>query len=185
MDPIQLITKYYPVEGLAFRILVTHSQAVSDKATQIAKRLGLPDGEIEFIRQASMLHDIGILFTATPELGCYGDLPYICHGFKGHDLLLSEGLPKHALVCERHTGTGLTLTETENFNGLLPVRPMKPVSLAEQIITYCDKFFSKDPAHTDHELPFQLVLEGIRKYGDDKATIFKEWHQQFNLETRI
>ena len=181
MDPIDVIKKYYPVESLAFRILITHSQAVTEKATRIAEHLGLPGAEIEFIRQASMLHDIGILFTSTPELGCYGDLPYICHGFKGHDLLLSEGLPKHALVSERHTGTGLTLAETASFNGLLPVRPMKPVSLAEQIITYCDKFFSKDPSHTGTELPFKLVLERIRKYGDDKANIFKEWHQQFSL----
>ncbi|TSA34362.1 MAG: phosphohydrolase [Porphyromonadaceae bacterium] len=180
MDPVRIITKYYQPESLSFRILLLHSQAVARKAIEKAKQLNLTGPDIEFIREASMLHDIGIFYTSAPEIGCFGDLPYICHGFKGHNLLLAEGLPKHALVCERHTGTGLTLLDIDRIDGLLPRRPMEPISLAEKLITYCDKFFFKDPMNLEEERPFEEVLEGISKFGEDKSEIFKEWHRQFN-----
>jgi uncharacterized protein len=146
----------------------------------IAIHLNLSEEDLEFIGEASMLHDIGICFTAAPDIGCFGYLPYICHGFKGHNLLLSEGLPRHALVCERHTGTGLTLPEIDKMGGLLPFRPMEPVTIAEKVITYCDKFFSKDPEHLEDERSLTAIFESIGRFGEDKLNIFKEWHLQFS-----
>lgn len=181
MDPVRIITKYYKPESLSFRTLFIHSQAVARKAVEKAIKLNLTGADIEFIREASILHDIGIFYTSAPDIGCLGDLPYICHGFKGHNLLLAEGLPKHALVCERHTGTGLTLKDIDHLDGLLPRRPMEPISLAEKLIAYCDKFFSKNPMHFEEERPFEAVMEEISRFGKDKAEIFKEWHLQFNL----
>ena len=35
---------------------------------------------IEVVEFGGMLHDIGILYTDAPEIGCFGDLPYIAHG---------------------------------------------------------------------------------------------------------
>jgi len=180
MDPIRVITRYYHPESLSFQILSLHSQAVSNKAIEIAVRLGYPEIEIDFIREAAMLHDIGIFYTLAPDIGCTGDLPYICHGFKGHNLLLSEGLPKHALVCERHTGTGLTLSDIDKLDGLLPRRPMEPVSQAEKLITYCDKFFSKDPLHLNEERSVEAVLQDLVRFGREKGKIFEEWHRKFN-----
>lgn len=181
MDPLRIISLYYSPESLSSRILLQHSQAVAEKAVETAIRLEFPASEIEFIREAAMLHDIGIFYTSAPEIGCFGDLPYICHGFKGHNLLVAEGLPRHALVCERHTGTGLTLHDIDKLGGLLPRRPMEPITLAEKLIAYCDKFFSKDPASLEAERPFEAVLEDIRRFGEDKADIFIEWHHQFHL----
>ncbi len=60
-----------------------------------------------------MLHDIGIFLTNAPHIGCYGDKPYICHGYLGREILDKEGLPGHAMVCERHVGAGLTVTDIE------------------------------------------------------------------------
>lgn len=179
MDPYRIIAKYYQPESLSYRILMGHSQAVAEKAVNTASRLLLDAAEIEFIREASLLHDIGIFYTYAPDIDCHGDLPYICHGFKGHNLLLMEGLPKHALVCERHTGTGLTLEDVDKFDGLLPRRPMVPISTAEKIIAFCDKFFSKDPDRLSEEKSLEEVLEGISKFGEEKAKIFIEWHQQY------
>lgn len=181
MDPIGIIAKYYQPESLSFRTLLLHSQAVARKAVEKAIKLNLTGPDIEFIKEASMLHDIGIFYTSAPDIGCMGDLPYICHGFKGHNLLLAEGLPKHALMCERHTGTGLTLKDIDHLDGLLPRRRMEPISLSEKLIAYCDKFFSKDPMHLEEERPFEAVVKEISMFGEDKAEIFKEWHLQFNL----
>jgi uncharacterized protein len=181
MDPIQILGKYYEAGSLSFRVLLQHSQAVANKATEIATHLNLTDREIGFIQEAAMLHDVGIFYTQAPKIGCTGELPYICHGFMGHNLLLAEGLPRHALVCERHTGTGLTLEDIGQFGGLLPLRPMEPISLEEKLVTYCDKFFSKNLDRLGKEKTYDEVLESISKYGEDKKHIFSEWHHQFNL----
>jgi uncharacterized protein len=181
MDPVNIISKYYAVDSLSFRVLLLHSQAVARKATMIATRLKLTDLEITFIQEAALLHDIGILYTEAPEIGCTGELPYICHGFMGHNLLLAEGLPKHALVCERHTGTGLTMEDIGRFGELLPSRPMEPVTLEEILITYSDKFFSKKLDRLDKEKTYEEVLESISKFGQHKKHIFAEWHRHFNL----
>jgi uncharacterized protein len=180
MDPIRIIKKYYPPESLCFRVLLFHSQAVARMAVDKAKHLDINGSDIDFIQEAAMLHDIGISYTSAPEIGCFGDLPYLCHGYMGHNLLLTEGLPRHALVCERHTGTGLTLADIRQLDGLLPERPMEPISLAEKLIAYCDKFFSKDPMHLEEELPFETVLEGILRFGNEKGKIFTQWHSLFN-----
>ena len=55
-----------------------------------------------------MLHDIGIFKCDAAGIQCFGTEPYICHGRIGAELLRSEGFPRHARVCERHTGAGIT-----------------------------------------------------------------------------
>ena len=181
MDSIAIISKYYPPNGLSFNILINHSQAVSKKAVEIGKKLNLGEADLSFIGEAALLHDIGIFYTSAPEIGCFGDLPYICHGFRGYNLLWAEGLPKHALVCERHTGTGLTLYDIDSLNGLLPRRPMEPISLTEKIIAYCDKFFSKDPVHYGVERSFDSIVKDLRRFGEEKVKIFEQWHRQFSI----
>jgi uncharacterized protein len=47
-------------------------------------------------------------------LGCHGDRPYITHGIIGAELLGNEGLPGHALVCERHIGVGLSIEDIKS-----------------------------------------------------------------------
>jgi uncharacterized protein len=180
MDPLLIISKYYQPESLSFRILCTHSFAVAGKAVKIALQLGYSDSQVQFIREATMLHDIGIFYTSAPEIGCHGELPYISHGYKGYQLLVSEGLPKHALVCERHTGTGLGLKDIDRLGGLLPRRIMEPVSEEEKLIAYCDKFFSKDPARLEEEMSYSEVIRNIGRFGEEKIRIFEEWHHRFN-----
>ena len=94
-----------------------------------------------------MLHDIGIFMTASPKIGCFGDAPYVCHGFLGRELLDKEGLdPTFGLVAERHTGAGICLETIQRHNLPLPRRDMVPITPAEKIICCADKFFSKTPA---------------------------------------
>ena len=92
-----------------------------------------------------MLHDIGIGLCEAPQLHCSGTEPYLAHGVLGRQLLEKEGLGLHALVCERHTGAGITAEEIREGGLPLPVRDYLPVSLEEKIICVADKFYSKKP----------------------------------------
>src|SRR4030042_5843938 len=142
MDPLKIIEKYYPAGSRAYYLLVHHSKMVTEKALEIAKKLKRVTPDLIFIEEAAMLHDIGILFTNEPNIGCYGDKPYVCHGYLGRELLEKEGFPKHALICERHIGVGISRKDIEEKNLPLPQREVAPVSIEEQIICYADKFFS-------------------------------------------
>jgi len=51
--------------------------------------------------------------------------------------MISEGYPKHGLVCERHTGTGITLEMIIKNNLPLPHRDMVPVSMEENNHLFC------------------------------------------------
>ena len=108
MNPLDIISKYYPAESDAWHILVTHSRSVADKALGLARLHPEMELDIPFIEEAAMLHDIGIFLCNAPEIDCHGSAEYICHGYLGADLMRKEGFPRHALVCERHTGTGIT-----------------------------------------------------------------------------
>ena len=107
MNPYKIIYNYYPA-GTLRDILVTHSKCVASKALDIADSLEL-EIDRDFVFEAAMLHDIGIFRTDAPSIHCYGSLPYICHGIEGRQILDEEGYPRHALVCERHTGAGITV----------------------------------------------------------------------------
>ena len=110
MSPQGLIDKYYPEANELRHILLTHSRSVADKALWIADRHPELSLDRDFLYEAAMLHDIGIFLTDADGIYCFGDKPYICHGYLGADLVRSEGYPRHALVCERHTGAGLSWT---------------------------------------------------------------------------
>ena len=179
MDTIGLLKKYYPFESPAFLLLVRHSRMVAAKALSIAGRVSHVTPDLQFIEEAAMLHDIGILFTNEPAMGCFGDKAYLCHGYLGREILENEGLPRHALVCERHVGVGITLKDIEENNLPLPMRDMVPVSIEEQIVCFADKFYSKDADFLDKEKPLETVRKGIARFGEDKLKRFDEWVKIF------
>lgn len=171
MDPLALIAKYYPTGSEAYHILVQHSRSVADKALAIARMHPEMNLDLTFIEEAAMLHDIGIFKCNAPEIDCHGEAEYICHGYLGADLMREEGYPRHALVCERHTGTGITLEMIEERNLPLPRRDMLPVSLEEQLICFADKFYSK--TKLNKEKPLEKVKQGLAKYGEETVQRFE------------
>jgi 4-diphosphocytidyl-2C-methyl-D-erythritol kinase len=56
---------------------------------------------------------------------------------------------------------------------------MVPVTLAEKLIAYCDKFFSKS-GDLSKEKPLEKVLKSLSKHGEEKAAQFMNWHRFFN-----
>ncbi|WP_302504238.1 HD domain-containing protein [Geoalkalibacter halelectricus] len=180
MAPLDLLEKYYPADSPVFAVLVSHSRAVAEMALRIASRLGA-EVDVAFVEQAALLHDIGIGATHAPKIGCFGALPYMCHGIEGRKLLDKEGLPRHALVCERHIGVGLSAAEIRAQGLPLPERDMLPLSLEEQIVTYADLFFSKTPGQEQEAKTVARVRESLRRHGANKVAIFDAWLERFGL----
>lgn len=177
MVPIDLIDKYYPEANELKHILLTHSRSVADKALWIAERHPELQLDKEFLLEAAMLHDIGIFLTDAAGIHCFGDKPYICHGYLGAELVRSEGYPRHALVCERHTGAGLSLEEIMEQGLPVPHREMLPVSLEEQVICFADKFFSK--TRLEQEKSVEKARRSIERYGEAGLQRFNRWCEQF------
>lgn len=178
IDPIAVIESCCRPGSRAHAIILSHGIQVRDKALEVARGLDLPPSRLEFIAQAALLHDIGIIATATPELGCHGSLPYVCHGEMGGRMLEARRLPQHARVCRTHVGVGLTAKEITERGLPLEPRDMLPLSLEEQIICYADKFFSKNGGRP-REKSLEEVVAGLRRWGTGKVERFLSWHRAF------
>ncbi len=179
MDTEKIIQKFYDKESRLYKLLIIHSKAVTKKAIEIAKRIPHLHPDIKFIEEAAMLHDIWIFLTHYPKMDCFGNNPYICHGYLGREILEKEGLPKHALVCERHTGTGISREEIMTDKLPIPARDMLPISIEEQIICYADMFFSKIIEPLDKEIEREEIRKERLTFGKEKLYIFDQWTKKF------
>lgn len=177
MIPSDIIKKYYKEGSELYEILLTHSFSVADKALYIAQMHPEMNLDKGFIFEAALLHDIGIYKTKAPDIYCFGEFPYICHGYLGSELLKNEGFPCHALVSERHTGTGLSKENIIKNQLPVPQRDMLPVSLEEQLICFADKFYSKTKLYK--EKPIDKIRKNLSKYGKYSVAQFDEWCNLF------
>lgn len=125
-----------------------------------------------------MLHDIGIRWCHAPAIHCHGDQPYILHGTLGADLLRREGWPRHALVCERHTGTGITRQQIVAQQLPLDLdRSYEPQTLEEQLVCYADKFYSK--SHPERVLTVVEAAKSLERFGHEGVARFLDWAARF------
>ena len=185
MNIDNIIKNYYHPGTPLYDIFMGHASCVTQKSLEIAHRVIHLNPDTAFIEEAAMLHDIGIFMTHSPAIHCMGDYPYICHGFLGRELLdaLGRDLSRHALVCERHTGTGITADSIKN-NALLfknfPCRDMVPVTLEEEIICFADKFYSKKQEEAGIEKSVDKVAGEMFKLGKSYGERFLEWMNKFS-----
>ena len=192
MDYQKIIDKYYPIVGGVCdcsdpqppnlgglrNILMTHSRQVADRCLKIAKAHPELRLDEEFLEEAAMLHDIGIFRCDAPSIQCFGTEPYICHGFIGGQILRSEGWVRHALVCERHTGTGLSREQIERQHLPLPLDGQyEPEALEEQVVCYADKFYSK--THPESERTVVEAAQSLEKFGEAGVNRFLGWATLF------
>lgn len=182
MNPLAVIEKYYTPGSSLHQTLVAHSRQVAQKSLEIAGNLSHLGPDLEFITPAAMLHDIGIFLTRAESIGCMGELPYICHGYLGRQLLDEQGLdPAFGRVAERHTGAGITLENILQQGLPLPHREMVPVTLEEKIICCADKFFSKHPLHQDKVMTPALIIAELEKINPGHARRFAGWAEELCL----
>lgn len=177
----QIIDKYYVGCDALRHILLTHSQSVTQRALQIASLHPELHIYVEFVEQAAMLHDIGIIRVNAPGIECHGTEPYIRHGVCGAEMLRSEGLPERfARVCERHTGAGLTLDDIVSQDLPLPHHDLQPETIEEKLICYADKFYSK--THLDREKTIEQAERSLAKFGGDTLARFRMMKELFEPE---
>ena len=181
IDYEAIISKYYAGNPELQQILLAHSRQVADRALAILRlhpewvEQGLVDPA--FVEEAAMLHDIGVVLCDAPKIHCKGTHAYIEHGYLGAEILRQEGLPKHAAVAERHTGTGITMEQIMREQLPIPLQDYTPRTLEERLICYADKFYSKTRLGEDK--PMAKIRQHLWKYGSDTVFRFDEMQQFF------
>ena len=179
MDYNKIIEKYYPDDDELRQLLLLHSRQVADVCLECCDRHPELRLDRQFVEEAAMLHDIGIRWCDAPGIHCHGDAPYLCHGLIGGRVLREEGFPRHARVCERHTGAGITRRQIEERQLPLPLAEYLPETLEEQLVCYADKFFSK--SHPERILTPEQAAKSLEKFGADGPERFLQWHARFGL----
>lgn len=174
---IELLGRYF--EGQALAVIVGHGRAVAGLALRVCRRLGLEEEACRFVEEAALLHDIGVCRTRAPDVGLDTGFPYIMHGIIGREILEREGFPRHALICERHIGVGLTVEDIIRQGLPLPQRDMSPLTTAEEIVCFADLFYSKSPGRITHQKPPEKVRTKLAAFGEGKALIFDRWMERF------
>ncbi|MDO4511969.1 MAG: HD domain-containing protein [Bacteroidales bacterium] len=166
IDYLSIIAKFYSPGDPDYDLLVKHSTQVALLTRQLCARYAASRGEVDadFAFEAAMLHDVGIFRTYAPGIYCCGKEPYIKHGIIGREILEELGLERHALVCERHTGSGISATDIVEQHLALPVRDMLPLSIEEKVVCYADKFYSK--SRITRCKPIDKVRLSLSKFGE-------------------
>jgi len=160
---IELLKKYSKDEQ-TFDEILKHTQAVKKIAVEFAEKI--PGADIEFIKTASILHDIGCtVHPPGPEK--------IKHGIAGAEILRKENLPEHALVAERHIGAGLTKKDIEEQNLPLPHKDYVPETKEEKIITDADNYIFGNKLGTDKQ-----VYEKFKKVSEECAQRVLALHKE-------
>ncbi|MFA8300370.1 MAG: HD domain-containing protein [Hyphomicrobiales bacterium] len=177
-----IILKHCKIEDKSFRILWEHSVVIKDACIRILE--ANPDITVnkEELILGALLHDIGIIYTKAPDLGCNGKQNYIEHGYLGHDILMKEGLSNIAPFCERHTGTGISKQDIINNELPLPQRDLMPISEEEKILCYADKFFSKSDKDLSTPKPLEKVIKSMSKYGKNNRNRFMEMINRYGTK---
>lgn len=177
LDPIEIIERYYTPDTPLYNLLITHSKSVAEMALNIVASHPELGADAMFVYEAAMLHDIGIYLTHAPKIFCTGEEPYIKHSLLGAEILRKEGMFKHADVCERHTGTGISKENIINQKLPLPLQDMIPVTIEEKIVAFADKFFSK--TSPDRQKSATEARASLQRFGDETLRRFDEWSNMF------
>lgn len=177
MDYQAIIDKYYAADDDLRRLLLLHSRQVADRCLLICKNHPELRADRQFVEEAAMLHDIGIRWCHAPGIFCQGTEPYLRHGLIGARLMREEGWERHARVCERHTGTGITRQQIADQQLPLPDGDYMPETLEEQMVCYADKFYSK--SHPDRILSVQDAAQSLERFGHEGVERFLNWAQRF------
>ena len=180
IDYFKIIHKYIKPDSKTYPRLIIHSTLVTQKALLIAKKQKLSKNSLNFIEEAAMLHDIGIVKVKDTDLDCSGHLPYICHIIEGAKILRKEGLPRHARVAETHTGVGIFREDIMENNLPLPEKNYIPETIEEKIISYSDLFFSKNSDEIWKEKSISKVKSQIVKHGERHLKVLEKWIEKFS-----
>ncbi len=177
MNMIDLLHSFCEGNDALAHILTVHSTQVAEKALRVLDAHPELGADRAFVYEAAMLHDVGVVQCSAPRIHCFGVHHYVEHGYLGAAVLRELGYTRHALVAERHTGTGITAEQIVSQNLPIPMGDYRPVSIEEQVVCYADKFFSK--TKLDTELTVERIRENLARFGDESVAKFDAWHEVF------
>jgi uncharacterized protein len=175
----EIINIYFPAGSEARNYYLFHVESVTKKALAICDKNPHLQVDRALVEAAAMLHDIGICRVYAPDIGCYGEAPYIQHGILGAEIVRQEGWEEIAPFCENHIGVGITKTDVINQHLALPECDMTPQTIEQKIVAFADKFFSKSQNHLTTPKPVEKIRESLLRYGIDKVEIFDQWCELF------
>lgn len=153
---------------------IIHSKKVSDKAVEIARRIG---GELsmELVARGALFHDLGKAKTHDMD-----------HGKIGAEIGRELGLPKELTdIMEKHIRGGLTEPEAKELN--LPVKDYTLRKLEERIVIYADRLVDiitdgivQISNEKEAEDRFEEILKTIPKYGKNEITLerYLKYHRE-------
>lgn len=182
----EIIHYFYPEDNDLRKTLLRHSSQVKEKSLELASRTALPL-DTEILVCGAMLHDIGIVKCHAPGIYCVGELHYLRHGVEGAAMLREYGakhgldLEVFALICERHTGSGLTAGDIRKQGLPLPEQDFLPVTPEEKLVCLADKFFSK--SGDMQEKTFEAVQRSMAKFGTASSDRFSEMWDFFSFRS--
>jgi uncharacterized protein len=181
-EAFKVFDNYFKKGSMAYEYLYTHSMMVMKLAIRIAEMNQGLGADTNLLKRGAFLHDIGVVYTNAPEIGCYGKHHYIAHGYLGRALLEKEGLYDVALFCERHVGTGISLEDIIKNKMPLPHRDMLPLTIEEKIVCYADKFYSKSPRYLNTPKSLEKIRSKLAKYGKERVKRFDEFILLFGYD---
>jgi len=112
---------------------IKHCFAVSSLATYLSNIFtSRYPVNIEFVRTAALLHDIGRFKTHHP----------IMHGVEGYNLLTELGYVNEAFICASHILYGINSSEAEQYG--LPRNDFIPISFEERLVPLVDFLVEHD-----------------------------------------
>ena len=177
MDYNKIIEKYYTPGTDLYNIFMRHSRDVTRRALQIVDAHPELGADRQLVEEAAMLHDIGIVRRNAPGIYCHGTEPYLRHGMIGAAMMREEGYDRHARVCERHTGAGLSLHDITSQDLPLPHQDFLPETPEEKVICYADKFYSK--SNLQKVKTQEQAEKSLAKFGQEGLARFKTWEKLF------
>jgi len=165
-EAVELLRKYSNNKE-SFNAVLNHSKSVQKIALEIARYIKKNhDVDIDFVKTASLLHDIG-------RFKCYKENS-IRHGVEGGEILSKEGLTRYARIAETHIGVGITKKDIKKYKLNLPLRDFIPETIEEKIIAYADNLIFNTKRITINE-----VIERFSKeLGEKHIERVKNLHNE-------
>ncbi|GAA1637971.1 HD domain-containing protein [Actinoplanes couchii] len=166
-DEIRALHQRYAPTPEAFELVWTHCVIVA----RIAEQFAGPGLDMALVRAGCLLHDIGVYRLEPAE-------HYVRHGLLGDELLGEVGLPETLRrFCSHHTGVGITRADVREQQLPLPDCDFTAETPEEELVMYADKFHSKSTP--PRFLSAATFGERIARFGDDKATRFRDLVDHF------
>jgi uncharacterized protein len=158
---------------------IKHCLAVSSLATYLSNIFAARHPvNIEFVRTAALLHDIGRFKTHHP----------IMHGVEGHNLLTELGYANEAFICASHILYGLSSAEAAEYG--LPRNDFIPISFEDRLIPLVDFLIEHDRPvllrerfeHLRHRnINNNEFLSRLDKAEQKAETLMNQLNSQFNI----